>query len=153
QRDKAVADFSKAIELQPDHAVAWYNRGNAYRGLGQPAQAVADYSKAIELKPDFAEACNNLGWLYATCPDPHFRKPKEAVALAKKALGRVPAQAYLTLGVAQYRAGDWKAAIMALEKSMELRKGGDSFNWFFLAMAHWQLGETNKARACYDRAV
>ena len=36
---------------------------------------------------------------------------------------------------------------------MELRKGGDSFDWFFLAMAHWQLGEKDKAREWYDRAV
>ena len=50
-------------------------------------------------------------------------------------------------------AGDWKAAIAALEKSMELRKGGDSNDWFFLAMAHWQLGEKDKAREWYDRAV
>jgi hypothetical protein len=36
---------------------------------------------------------------------------------------------------------------------MELRKGGDSHDWFFLAMTHWQLGAKDKARAWYDRAV
>ena len=36
---------------------------------------------------------------------------------------------------------------------MDLRKGGDSFDWFFLAMAHWQLGETDKARKWFDQAV
>ena len=40
----------------------------------------------------------------------------------------------------------------ALEKAMELRKGGDSFDWFFLAMAHWQLGDKEQARKHYDRA-
>ena len=55
--------------------------------------------------------------------------------------------------MAHYRAGEWKAAIVALEKSMALRKGGDSFDWFFLAMAHWQLGEKEEARKWYDRAV
>jgi tetratricopeptide (TPR) repeat protein len=54
---------------------------------------------------------------------------------------------------AHYSAGDWKAAIEALKKSMELRKGGDSFDWFFLAMAHWQLGEKEQARKWYDQAV
>ena len=44
-------------------------------------------------------------------------------------------------------------ALAALEKSMELRKGGDAFDWFFLAMAHGQLGEKEKAREFYDRAV
>ncbi len=42
---------------------------------------------------------------------------------------------------------------MALEKSMELGKGGISFDWFFLAMAHWQLGKKDEARQWYDKAV
>jgi hypothetical protein len=32
-------------------------------------------------------------------------------------------------------------------------KGGDAYQWFFLAMAHWQLGQKEKARELYDRAV
>ena len=36
---------------------------------------------------------------------------------------------------------------------MELRQGGDSFDWFFLAMAHWQFGEKEKAGAWFDKAA
>jgi hypothetical protein len=36
---------------------------------------------------------------------------------------------------------------------MALRKGGDSFAWFFLAMAHWQRGDKKQARQWYDTAV
>jgi tetratricopeptide (TPR) repeat protein len=84
-----------------------------------------------------------------------LRDPAQAVALAGKAVELDPKNAAYpnTLGVAQYRAGNWKAAITALEKSLEVRKGGDSFDWFFLAMAQWQLGERDKARMWYDRAV
>jgi hypothetical protein len=32
-------------------------------------------------------------------------------------------------------------------------KGGDAAQWFFLAMAQWQLGQKDKAREWYDRAV
>jgi hypothetical protein len=38
-------------------------------------------------------------------------------------------------------------------KSVQLRKGGDSFDFFFLAMAHWQLNDKDKAREWYDQAV
>jgi hypothetical protein len=48
--------------------------------------------------------------------------------------------------------GNWKEAVAALEKSMELRQGGNSYDWFFLAMAHWQLGEKEKARDWYAKA-
>jgi hypothetical protein len=36
---------------------------------------------------------------------------------------------------------------------MELRNGGDPTDWFFLAMAHWRLGDRDGGRAWYDRAV
>jgi hypothetical protein len=36
---------------------------------------------------------------------------------------------------------------------MRLRKGGDSYDWFFLAMAHWRLGDRDKARTWFGRAV
>ena len=58
-----------------------------------------------------------------------------------------------TLGVAHYRAGNWGDAVAALERSMQLSNGGDSSDWFFLAMAHWQLGEKEQARKRYGQAV
>jgi tetratricopeptide (TPR) repeat protein len=75
--------------------------------------------------------------------------------LARKAVerGAKPGPYWNTLGVAHYRAGNWKAAIEALTRSMELRKGGDGNDWFFLAMAHWQLGDKPQARSWYDKAV
>ena len=93
--------------------------------------------------------------MLATCPDLKLRDPKEAVAHAQKAVELEPDQAdyWNTLGVARYRNGNWKSAIEALMKSAQLRNGGDSFDFFFLAMAHWKLNEKEKARAWYDQAV
>ena len=42
--------------------------------------------------------------------------------------------------------------IDALQKSMKLQ-GENSFDFFFLAMAHWQLGHEDEARTWYDQAV
>ena len=36
---------------------------------------------------------------------------------------------------------------------MELGDGGGVFDWFFLAMAHWKLGNQEEARRWYDKAV
>jgi len=60
---------------------------------------------------------------------------------------------WTTLGVAHYRAGEWNAAIEALEKSMELRPRADPSCGFFLAMACWQKGDTEQARSWYGKAV
>jgi Tfp pilus assembly protein PilF len=57
------------------------------------------------------------------------------------------------LGIARYRAGQWKAAVEALEKSIELEHQGDAVHFFFLAMSHWQLAEQDKARKFYEQAV
>ena len=55
--------------------------------------------------------------------------------------------------MAYYRSGDDRAAVAELEKAMSMQGGGTSFDWFFLAMAHWRLGDRDEARNCFDRAV
>ena len=50
----AVADYSKAIEEQPDFAEAYFNRGLAQEKLNQNSAALADFRKAISLKPELA---------------------------------------------------------------------------------------------------
>ncbi|HEV2294793.1 MAG TPA: tetratricopeptide repeat protein, partial [Tepidisphaeraceae bacterium] len=101
---------------------------------------------------------NELAWRLATANGPLSRDPhavRTAVQLAAKAAELRPDDGSIrnTLGVTHYRTGDWKAAIAALEKAMELRNGGDSFDCFFLAMAHWQLDNEDEARQWYERAV
>jgi tetratricopeptide (TPR) repeat protein len=108
--------------------------------------------------PDDYGLLNDLAWDLATHPIAQFRDPAKAVELARRAVENAPdprdRSAFVnTLGVAYYRAGDWSAAVEALGKSMQHRKGGDSFDWFFLAMAHWQLGDRDQARTWYGRAV
>lgn len=57
--DRAVADFTRAIDLEPNNAVYCHNRGYCYRNMGEYAKAVADYSKAIEVNPWNCAAFNN----------------------------------------------------------------------------------------------
>jgi tetratricopeptide (TPR) repeat protein len=160
--NEAVACYRKAIELEPEYAVAHIHLGNALHGQKKLDEAIACYRKAsscyrkaIELDPKSTGDHNNLAWLLATCPDPRFRDPLAAVAAATRAVKLMPPDEILwnTLGVAQYRNGDWNAAVNALKKSMQLSEGGRSHDWFFLAMAEWQLGHHAAARTRYDKAV
>ncbi len=65
-----------------------------------------------------------------------------------------PQQAFYwhTLAWAEYRAGNSKAAVTALEKVKELGSPGNSFEWFLLAMVQWELGDKEKAQQWYDKA-
>ena len=110
---------------------------------------------AVTVREAPSSGSNDLAWLLATCPAPKIRDAARSVELAKAAVELAPQQGeyWNTLGVAHYRAGDWKAAVTALHKSMELRNVGDSFDMFFLAMAHFQHGDLDEAHKSYDQAV
>ncbi len=54
--DDAIADYEKAIALDPKYALAYTNRGVAYYRKGAFDRAIADHSKAIALEPKFAHA-------------------------------------------------------------------------------------------------
>jgi tetratricopeptide (TPR) repeat protein len=145
----------KVIERTRRKAVGYAARAQLYAALKQYDKAKADFEKAVELGATDAVALNHVAWYWITSPDAEFRDPKRAVTLARKAVELDPKSWPIrnTLGVAHYRAGGWRDAVVTLEKSMELGKGGNSFDWFFLAMAHWRLGAREQARTCYDFAV
>ena len=56
--DRAIADFSEAIRLDPEDAVAYHHRGFTYlriayrRKTGDYERAIADYSEAIRIEPE-----------------------------------------------------------------------------------------------------
>jgi tetratricopeptide (TPR) repeat protein len=152
---EAAAAFRKAAELDPRSGAAYDGLGKVLLGQNKHGEAAAAYGKAVELDPKNAAAHNNLAWILVTSPEAGLRDPKRAAALAERAVALKPddGASWNTLGVARCRAGDGKGSAEALEKSMALRQGGDGFDWFFLAMARWQLGERDRAREFYDRAV
>jgi tetratricopeptide (TPR) repeat protein len=60
----ALADYNKAISLDPKSAKSYNNRGTLkHEKLNDVQGALADYNKAISLNPKFANAYNNRGLL------------------------------------------------------------------------------------------
>ena len=62
--DEAFTEFNKAIEMAPDYAEAYFNRGKIYKDKYQYNEAISDFSKAIELKPDFFDPYLERGIIY-----------------------------------------------------------------------------------------
>jgi eukaryotic-like serine/threonine-protein kinase len=155
--DEALAELNRAVELAPEKPWSWFARASVYISLQRYDRARNDYSKAIELGSNNAKILNSVAWLIIRCADAEFQDSNKykAVQVAMETVGLEPTAGryWNTLGVAHYRAGNWKEPIAALEKSMELRNGGNSFDWFFLAMARWQLGDKDEARKWFDQAV
>jgi uncharacterized protein HemY len=121
-------------------------------------QAREHLAEALKRSRQDSYAPNLLARFLANHTDPRFRDAAQAVRLARSALDEAPQSSPLwqTLGIAHYRAGNWKESITAIERSMRLRNNGDSEDAYFLAMAYWRCGEPGdktRAREWYDRGV
>jgi Flp pilus assembly protein TadD len=82
RNDEARAQFLKALELSPDHAVAHYNLGLIAILASRAEEAFTHLNKAIEARPTYAEAHSNLGVLLEATGNPdeafgHYRKALE----------------------------------------------------------------------------
>jgi len=152
---KLVADHPGVESHARDLGWRYFGLGLLLHDTHRPHEAAEAFRKARELFenlatefPDIGRQQFALAWLLATCPATQFRDADRAVEAAKRALQHAPLSRryWGALGIAQYRAGKWQAAVEALAKTVELAQGGNSVDWFFLAMAHWQLGDQKQAR-------
>ena len=64
QFDAAVTSLRRALEIDPDFAIAHSNLGVALKELGQHDAAVASCRRALEIKPDFVDAQDNLLFIH-----------------------------------------------------------------------------------------
>jgi serine/threonine protein kinase/WD40 repeat protein len=118
-------------------------------------QAIERYRREVEANPNAARACNNLAWAYLVAPEA-LRDVEAALPLAEKAVRLAPRPAIYrnTLGVAYYRAGRYREAVEVLRPNVENQAEVDvAYDLYFLAMSHYRLGETARARDYYDWAV
>jgi serine/threonine protein kinase/WD40 repeat protein len=158
---RSFAPIPKPFRVDRGQLNSWLARLAKIR-LNRLEAALADCEASLRLKPDqtelrtrMATRCNELAWSLATGPTA-TRDPAGALSLARRAVELTPDQAlYLnTLGVAQYRAGQLTESVATLEKSLAASRGAsDGFDLFFLAMARFQLGQIDRARADFYRAL
>ena len=62
--NRALADFNRALELDPNYGTAYNNRGMIYFDQKDYQRAIADFNRAVELGSDLTSAFNNLGLCY-----------------------------------------------------------------------------------------
>ena len=67
--DRAIAHFTKAIELHPDFGAAFHSRAYAYYSIDDYPRAIADYTQAIQLSPDFGAAFHSRANAYYEIAD------------------------------------------------------------------------------------
>jgi serine/threonine protein kinase/tetratricopeptide (TPR) repeat protein len=170
---EAVALFEKLAHELPGNAQCQEGLAKSHRNLGyllwetdhsdeamQSFRRARDlYDKLVKTNPDAPAFARDYAWFLADCPDPCCSDVRRALHLAEQAVAQPsPDPAWWNiLGIARYRAGEWQAALEALNKSVTFQAagpswGGPSWDAFYLAMAHRQLGHDRRAREWYQQA-
>ena len=115
--DDAMAEYRKALDINPIHVDAHNNLGVAYDKIGLLDEAMAEYRKALNINPNYVDAHNNLGAAY-------YKKGllDEAMAEYRKALNINPnfASAHNNLGAAYDKRGLLDEAMAEYRKALNI---------------------------------
>ncbi len=126
---KALPEFDKVIELDPNNYRAYFWRGRVYIKIERYNEATVDFQMVIKLKPDYAEAYDNLGWLYM-----HIDEYDESIKYLSKSLELKPNDGwtYYTRGRCYFQKGDLQKALKDTKTSCSLgyKKGCQAYKEF-----------------------
>ena len=146
--DRAVADYTTAIDLKPDYFEAFNNRATAYRKKGLLDRAIDDYSKAISLNSNFRIYCNR-GYVYLD--KELWSKAEEDFNRAIELNPRFDG-GYDGLGMVYYLNGRYNSAFRAFNRAIELNpKNPESFvnrGYVYLKRGDNDLARTDFGVAC-----
>ena len=114
----ALEDYSEAIRLNPDHAVAFYNRGDIRRVKGDAKGALQDLGEAIRLKPDYSDAFLRRGNVHRLNGDLMSAIKDYSEAIRLKAEN---AFAFNNRGSALREKGDMEGALQDFSEAIRLK--------------------------------
>lgn len=147
--EEALAQYRRALELEPNMVEALYNSGEALRWLGDLDGAITMLEKAVAVRPQFADAHFQLGNALLI-----RGRPGEAAMRYQMVIQLDPKQvsAYKELAVSLYQQGKPREAIAQFQKALSLRPD-DPCTWSELANAYLSLGELDESESCQRHAL
>jgi tetratricopeptide (TPR) repeat protein len=155
--DRAVADYTEAIRLDPNDGQAYWGRALAYDERGDRDSAIADNTVAIRLAPKDVSPVINRGDVYITKGDiQHALEDfNKALDMCKQDLcsdqGWTEAYAGRCLGRA-IAASDLDGALADCDEALGHKPtNGDAFN--HRALIKFKRGSFPQALADYDAAL
>ena len=142
QFDKAIAAYSRAIELKPKNAEHYNDRGVAYGEKGEHELAINDFNASIQYNPDNADTYYNRGVTYDMKNDVEhaFKNYTKAIQLNPELIN-----AYVNRGNAYNNKGRLTLAINDLKKAIQLDPND--------AKAYTNLGKSYGKKGEYDLAI
>lgn len=118
--DQALADFDRAIQMQPRLADAYSNRGNVWQQKGELQKAWHDFNQAIKLNPRHSAAFNNRANLHQANGE-----LAEAIIDYTRSIEMEPAKAtaFANRGLTFLQLGQGREAVADFKRAIELNPG------------------------------
>jgi arylsulfatase A-like enzyme len=115
---EAIAEYDKAIAINPEFPNAHYNRGYSHMSLKEYDKAIADFTRAIERAPDYVDAYNNRSTCYR-----HKGDDPRAISDYTRLIELIPTDSNIRkhIGLALIRVGKPEEAVVHLRKGLELK--------------------------------
>jgi tetratricopeptide (TPR) repeat protein len=134
---ESLANYERALRLDPNHVPALNNLGVALQSVGMPREAAASLRIAIRNNPDYAEAHNNLGNSLKDQGDLDgaVASYRRAIAINLKYF-----DAYNNLGNALRAQGHLAESMCCYETALELQPGNPQMH-LNRALVWLQMGD------------
>jgi DNA-binding winged helix-turn-helix (wHTH) protein/tetratricopeptide (TPR) repeat protein len=147
----AIPYYDKAIELDPNFAMAYLSRAYAYRNLNQVGKAAENAAKAYELRSKVTDREKFLieGFYYRNVTG-ELEKAAETYELAQQAYPRDPAT-HRSFVINLAYLGQYERALNEANEAMRLEPD-QSGNYSNLGFAHVALNQFDEAEAVYQEA-
>ena len=114
----AIAAFNRAIQVEPNSAIAYCNRGAVRAVLGERERAIKDFNWAIHIDPGFAQGYAERGIIHAD-----LGNLQNAIEDCDRAIQLQPqyVRAYFGRGAARSYQGDLAGAIADFTEQLNLQ--------------------------------
>jgi tetratricopeptide (TPR) repeat protein len=121
--ERAIAEFTRAIDGLPGFGYALAARGDSYAAVGSYDDAIRDYSHALGIYPDFVSVLYARGRAYAALGESDL-----AIGDYVNAIGQMPeyANPYWGLGDLYYEAGEYAGALENYQRYVVLDSNPDT---------------------------
>ncbi|WP_310488780.1 tetratricopeptide repeat protein, partial [Chamaesiphon sp. VAR_69_metabat_338] len=147
-RQAALKDCNRAIELNPKFINAYFRRGLIFVELGDLELALLDFDITLDFDPEYADAYIQRSWI-------HFRKNDYTRAKqdcrSVKALDNASFWANYISGVVDGLSGLHHTALKNFSRAIELSPHYVSAR-YHRGVVHYELGNTAAAMADFEQA-
>jgi len=147
--DEAIKSYTKAIEIIPDYAEAYGNRGNAYFSKDEFDLAIKDYDKVIKIDPRNPITYYNRGNAYANKDEFDLAIKDYDKAIEIKSDRFEP---YYNKGNAYFNKGEFDLAIKDYDKVIEINPNyANTYNNKSIAL--FRLGKYKETIESSDKSI